>query len=124
MGSPTWRQVFFPHLFLWCLAGLSFSTVAYQVQVPDCKNGEAVKEDLAEHSSSCALSWRDQNTDQIQNVFKRFLFHYSKAQNSMGSVQRESHSVHPLMRLSPSLSQRRKKQLLLTKYLLPLMGAE
>lgn len=116
--------------------------------------------------------------EQIQNVFKRvssyraalwwcqtdalfvsitsfyfalqFLFHYSKAHNSVGSVEREvwvshvtvfwcliklgslttnnhhfwpllymnmlfspclqSHSVHPLMRLSPKLSLRRKKQ--------------
>uniref|UniRef100_A0A671Q8T5 Uncharacterized protein n=1 Tax=Sinocyclocheilus anshuiensis TaxID=1608454 RepID=A0A671Q8T5_9TELE len=40
----------------------------------------------------------------------QFLFHYSKAHNSVGSVQRESHSVHPLMRLSPRLSPRRKKQ--------------
>ncbi|XP_029493589.1 neuromedin-U-like isoform X2 [Oncorhynchus nerka] len=58
--------------------------------------------------------WRDQNEQQVQNVFKRFLFHYSKA-NSVGSIQHASHSVHPLMRLSPKLSQRRKKQLLLLK---------
>uniref|UniRef100_A0A673B3Z4 Secreted protein n=1 Tax=Sphaeramia orbicularis TaxID=375764 RepID=A0A673B3Z4_9TELE len=42
-----------------------------------------------------------------------FLFHYSKARNSVGAVQQESHSVHPLMRLSPKLSQRRKKKVLL-----------
>uniref|UniRef100_A0A8D3A2D8 Uncharacterized protein n=1 Tax=Scophthalmus maximus TaxID=52904 RepID=A0A8D3A2D8_SCOMX len=41
-----------------------------------------------------------------------FLFHYSKARNSLGTVQQESHSVHPLMRLSPKLSQRRKVLLL------------
>uniref|UniRef100_A0A3Q0R4A8 Neuromedin S n=1 Tax=Amphilophus citrinellus TaxID=61819 RepID=A0A3Q0R4A8_AMPCI len=57
--------------------------------------------------------WRDQNEEQVQNVFKRFLFHYSKARNSVGAVQQESHSVHPLMRLSPKLSQRRKKKVVL-----------
>ncbi|XP_040005155.1 uncharacterized protein nms isoform X1 [Xiphias gladius] len=57
--------------------------------------------------------WRDPSEEQVQNVFKRFLFHYSKARNSVGAVQQESHSVHPLMRLSPKLSQRRKKVLLL-----------
>uniref|UniRef100_A0A669DJE7 Uncharacterized protein n=1 Tax=Oreochromis niloticus TaxID=8128 RepID=A0A669DJE7_ORENI len=58
---------------------------------------------------------RDQNEEQVQNVFKRFLFHYSKARNSVGAVQKESHSVHPLMRLSPKLSQRRKKKVVLLK---------
>uniref|UniRef100_A0A3P9CTQ9 Uncharacterized protein n=1 Tax=Maylandia zebra TaxID=106582 RepID=A0A3P9CTQ9_9CICH len=43
----------------------------------------------------------------------QFLFHYSKARNSVGAVQKESHSVHPLMRLSPKLSQRRKKKVVL-----------
>ncbi|XP_028993633.1 neuromedin-U [Betta splendens] len=59
--------------------------------------------------------WRDQDEEQVQNVFKRFLFHYSKARNSVGAVQKESHSVHPLMQLSPKLSQRRKKKVLLLK---------
>ncbi|XP_024142316.1 neuromedin-U [Oryzias melastigma] len=59
--------------------------------------------------------WRDQNEEQVQNIFKRFLFHYSKARNSLGAVQHESHSVHPLMRLSPKLSQRRKKKVVLLK---------
>ncbi|KAJ8407388.1 hypothetical protein AAFF_G00279620 [Aldrovandia affinis] len=60
--------------------------------------------------------------DKIQDVYKRFLFHYSKSQNShsvKSEVSRKlgdsssSHSVHPLMRLSPKLSQRRKKQFFL-----------
>ncbi|XP_012724008.1 neuromedin-U [Fundulus heteroclitus] len=59
--------------------------------------------------------WKDQNEEQVQNIFKRFLFHYSKARNSVGAVQQESHSVHPLMRLPPKLSQRRKKKVLLLK---------
>ncbi|XP_037345157.2 neuromedin-U isoform X2 [Pungitius pungitius] len=59
--------------------------------------------------------WRDQSDEQIQNVFKRFLFHYSKARNSVGALQHESTSVHPLMRLSPKLSQGRKKKFLLLR---------
>ncbi|XP_029981507.1 neuromedin-S isoform X2 [Sphaeramia orbicularis] len=62
---------------------------------------------------------RDPNEENVQNVFKRFLFHYSKARNSVGAVQQESHSVHPLMRLSPKLSQRRKKKVLLLIRALP-----
>ncbi|KAM9710046.1 uncharacterized protein nms [Menidia menidia] len=59
--------------------------------------------------------WGDQNQEEVQNIFKRFLFHYSKARNSIGAVQQQSHSVHPLLRLSPKLSQRRKKKVLLLK---------
>ncbi|XP_028292863.1 neuromedin-S [Gouania willdenowi] len=55
----------------------------------------------------------DQDEEQVQNVFKRFLFHYSKARNSVGTLQQESNSVHPLLRLSPKLSQRKRKVLLL-----------
>ncbi|KAM9487086.1 neuromedin-S isoform 2-T2 [Clarias gariepinus] len=58
----------------------------------------------------------DYRQEQIQNVFKRFLFHYSKAQNSVGTVERESHSVHPLMRLSPKFTLRRKKQQVLSRH--------
>ncbi|KAJ0005990.1 hypothetical protein NQD34_015884 [Periophthalmus magnuspinnatus] len=67
------------------------------------------------------ILWRDQNEEQVQNVFKRFLFHYSKARNSVGSVQQENHSpsVHPLLRLSPKLSQRRKKKVVLLIRALP-----
>ncbi|XP_026150366.1 neuromedin-S [Mastacembelus armatus] len=61
--------------------------------------------------------WRDQNEEQVQNVFKRFLFHYSKARNSVGPVQQEAavHSVHPLLQLLPKLSQRRKKKVVVLK---------
>uniref|UniRef100_A0A8C7Z6K5 Neuromedin-S n=1 Tax=Oryzias sinensis TaxID=183150 RepID=A0A8C7Z6K5_9TELE len=65
--------------------------------------------------------WRDQNEEQVQNIFKRFLFHYSKARNSLGAVQQESHSVHPLMRLSPKLSQRRKKKVVLLVRIFPIL---
>ncbi|KAM4558080.1 uncharacterized protein nms [Odontesthes bonariensis] len=70
-----------------------------------------VRDDQSDDLSN--VLWRDQNEEQVQNIFKRFLFHYSKARNSVGAVQQESHSVHPLMRLSPKLSQRRKKVILL-----------
>ncbi|XP_063049205.1 neuromedin-S [Engraulis encrasicolus] len=63
--------------------------------------------------SLCHFSWRHQPTDENQNMFKRFLFHYSKNQNAGGPLQKDSNSVHPLMRLSPNLAARRKKQLLL-----------
>ncbi|XP_061774215.1 neuromedin-S [Nerophis ophidion] len=59
-------------------------------------------------------SWRDQQ-QQVQNLFKRFLFHYSKAKTSDGPQELLSDSVHPLMRLSPQLAQRRKKTFVLLK---------
>ncbi|XP_068507694.1 uncharacterized protein nms isoform X1 [Syngnathus scovelli] len=82
------------------------------------------------------LSWRDDSEQQqAQNLFKRFLFHYSKARTSADSEENmvsgpelepdvviidnwshflpQSDSVHPLMRLSPKLSQRRKKTVVL-----------
>ncbi|KAG7240346.1 hypothetical protein INR49_026917 [Caranx melampygus] len=78
------------------------------------EDGVALRQVRGLHSDDLSdVLWRDQNEEQVQNVFKRFLFHYSKARNSVGAVQHESHSVHPLMRLSPKLSQRRKKVLLL-----------
>ncbi|KAM9344457.1 neuromedin-S [Pholidichthys leucotaenia] len=58
---------------------------------------------------------RDNDEEQVQNVFKRFLFHYSKARNSVGAVQQKPQSVHPLMRLIPKLSQRKKKKVVLLK---------
>ncbi|XP_054643875.1 neuromedin-S isoform X2 [Dunckerocampus dactyliophorus] len=57
-------------------------------------------------------SWR-RDEQQVQNLFKRFLFHYSKAKTSAGPEKNTSNSVHPLLRLSPKLSQRRKKTLVL-----------
>ncbi|XP_035267624.1 neuromedin-S isoform X2 [Anguilla anguilla] len=59
----------------------------------------------------CGLTWEDHSKDQIQDVYKRFLFHYSKSQDSHHSVNSESQSAHPLLRLSPKL--RRKKQFIL-----------
>ncbi|CAG5865236.1 unnamed protein product, partial [Menidia menidia] len=62
---------------------------------------------------------RDVQSEDVRDVLwgdqNQFLFHYSKARNSIGAVQQQSHSVHPLLRLSPKLSQRRKKKVLLLK---------
>ncbi|XP_048050751.1 neuromedin-S isoform X2 [Megalobrama amblycephala] len=83
---------------------------SYPSPLTDCDDYGDYVQGSALLSSLCGVQWRNQDQEQIQNVFKRFLFHYSKAHNSVGSVERESHSVHPLMRLSPKLSLRRKKQ--------------
>ncbi|KAF4108654.1 hypothetical protein G5714_009727 [Onychostoma macrolepis] len=86
------------------------SVQSYPSPLTDCDDYGNYIQGSALLSSLCGVEWRNQDQEQIQNVFKRFLFHYSKAHNSVGSVERESHSVHPLMRLSPKLSLRRKKQ--------------
>uniref|UniRef100_A0A1A8GGA0 Neuromedin S n=1 Tax=Nothobranchius korthausae TaxID=1143690 RepID=A0A1A8GGA0_9TELE len=111
MNLPTVRQ-----LFLLCLFGIfgCLTTGASRFdQWEDKRALRQVRGIQTEDLSS--MLWRDQNQEQVQNIFKRFLFHYSKARNSVGAVQQESHSVHPLMRLSPKLSQRRKKKVLLVK---------
>ncbi|XP_053169161.1 neuromedin-S isoform X1 [Hemicordylus capensis] len=47
-----------------------------------------------------------------QEVFKRFLFHYSRAQDPTYPLKAGSFPVHPLMRLAPKLSERRMKRFL------------
>ncbi|XP_066497435.1 neuromedin-S isoform X2 [Hoplias malabaricus] len=98
---------FILYLLLWGFSGVH---TAETYPITDCEDYGDYSQGSAVQSTLCGLMWRDQNKEQIQNVFKRFLFHYSKAQNSVGSVERASHSVHPLMRLSPKFAQRRKKQ--------------
>ncbi|XP_026073336.1 neuromedin-U [Carassius auratus] len=94
-----------------CLMSSFFSSVeSYPNPLTDCDGYGAYIQGSALLNTLCGARWRSQEQEQIQNVFKRFLFHYSKAHDSVGSVERESHSVHPLMRLSPKLSLRRKKQ--------------
>ncbi|KTF90439.1 hypothetical protein cypCar_00045132 [Cyprinus carpio] len=128
------------HFALFCsvvfVLSIFFSSVeSYPNPLTDCEDYGDYIQGSALFSTLCGAHWRNQEQEQIQNVFKRvrshshirsirqtaegfltvssalqFLFHYSKAHNSVGSVERESHSVHPLMRLSPKLSLRRKKQ--------------
>ncbi|XP_058249697.1 neuromedin-S isoform X2 [Hemibagrus wyckioides] len=112
MRESSFREVYFLCLIVWCLTGL-YSDVECYPQI-DCEEDEDYRQSSAVQSSLCGLMWGDQK--KIQNVFKRFLFHYSKAHNSVGTVERQSHSVHPLMRLSPKFTLRRKKQQLLSRY--------
>ncbi|XP_071376250.1 neuromedin-S [Centroberyx affinis] len=111
MTLPTVRQLCLLYLF-WCLGCWSAS---YGSPFDQWEDGIALRKVPGVQRSDDVRKevWRDQDEEQVQNVFKRFLFHYSKAHNSVGAVQHESHSVHPLMRLSPKLSQRRKKLVLL-----------
>ncbi|XP_070770758.1 neuromedin-S [Enoplosus armatus] len=112
MTLPTVRQLFL--LCLFCLLGSWSRADASPFDQWD--DGIALRKVRGIQSGDLSdVLWRDQNEQQVQNVFKRFLFHYSKARNSVGAVQHESHSVHPLMRLSPKLSQRRNKKVVLLK---------
>ncbi|KAM7318826.1 hypothetical protein ACRRTK_021938 [Alexandromys fortis] len=47
-----------------------------------------------------------------QDVYKRFLFHYSRTQKPKHPINSEFVPVHPLMRLAAKLSSRRMKRLL------------
>ncbi|MCJ8732109.1 hypothetical protein PDJAM_G00207120 [Pangasius djambal] len=108
MRETCFREVYFLCLMVCCLTGFYSDVECYPLI--DCGEDGDYRQGSAVQSSLCGLVWGDKNKEQIQNVFKRFLFHYSKAQNSVGTVERESHSVHPLMRLSPKFTLRRKKQ--------------
>ncbi|XP_010878372.1 neuromedin-U [Esox lucius] len=110
MSATYLRQLLLLQL-VWCL-GCWYATEAYPSK--ECEQENALSKGSGIQTDVGDMMWRDQNEEQVPNIFKRFLFHYSKA-NSIGSVQHVSHSVHPLMRLSPKLSQRRKKQLLLLR---------
>ncbi|XP_051566669.1 neuromedin-S [Myxocyprinus asiaticus] len=110
MGSTCYQQFYVICCLLWCISSFYFAVESYPSPLTDCDDYGDYIQGSALLSTLCGMEWRNQEQEQIQNVFKRFLFHYSKAHNSVGSVERESHSVHPLMRLSPKLSLRRKKQ--------------
>ncbi|XP_035378891.1 neuromedin-S isoform X1 [Electrophorus electricus] len=109
MGDTFFRQLYVLYIVIWCITSFYLKTVE-SYPLSDCEVDGDYNQGSDLQSTLCGLIWRDHNQEQIQNVFKRFLFHYSKAQNSLGSVERESHFVHPLMRLSPKFTQRRKKQ--------------
>ncbi|XP_060785050.1 neuromedin-S isoform X2 [Neoarius graeffei] len=114
MREACFRKVYFLYLLFWCLTGFYSHVECYPLM--DCGEDGNYRQGTVVQSSMCGLMWGDQNKEQIQNVFKRFLFHYSKARNSVGTVARESHSVHPLMRLSPKFTLRRKKQQILPRH--------
>ncbi|XP_023687557.1 neuromedin-S-like [Paramormyrops kingsleyae] len=96
-------------LLVYCLLSLPV-IMGFPRWLPGCVEGFSLTQVPGLQKTMCGLVWRDQEKDKIQDVYKRFLFHYSKAQNSLRSMQRESQSVHPLMRLYPKLSQKRRKQ--------------
>ncbi|KAK5860665.1 hypothetical protein PBY51_022126 [Eleginops maclovinus] len=120
MPLPTVRQLFLLCLF-WFLGSWSTTDASVYDQWEDGIELRKVRDIQSDDLSD--VLWGDQDEEQVQKVFKRFLFHYSKARNSIGSVQQPvlsrgankqmSHSVHPLMRLFPKLSQRRKKNMVL-----------
>ncbi|KAF1382869.1 hypothetical protein PFLUV_G00148290 [Perca fluviatilis] len=112
MSLPTMRQLFLLFLF-WFPGSWSTTDASPFDQWEDGIELRKVRGIQSDELSD--VLWGDQNEEQVQNVFKRFLFHYSKARNSVGAVQHKSHSVHPLMRLPPKLSQMRKKKVLLLK---------
>uniref|UniRef100_A0A8C6UCC5 Neuromedin-S n=1 Tax=Neogobius melanostomus TaxID=47308 RepID=A0A8C6UCC5_9GOBI len=106
MTVPSIRQLCVLCL-LWCLGCWSATDARPYSEWEDGVQFRKVR-DLQNPDMNDYL-WRDQNEEQVQNVFKRFLFHYSKARNSVGALQQETQSVHPLMRLFPKLSQRKRK---------------
>ncbi|XP_029936123.1 neuromedin-S [Myripristis murdjan] len=116
MSLPTVKQLCLLHLF-WCLGCWSAQAESYISPLSQWEDGTVLRQapDAQTRGDLGRGAWSDEDEEQVQNVFKRFLFHYSKARNSVGAVQHKSHSVHPLLRLSPKLSQKKKKQLVLVK---------
>ncbi|XP_018595398.1 neuromedin-S [Scleropages formosus] len=96
-------------LLFYCLTCGSPASTGLPSGLSGCLEDLPLRELSEVRQKMCEMVWRDHNKDETQDVYKRFLFHYSKAQNSLRSMKSESQSVHPLMRLSPKLSQKRKK---------------
>ncbi|XP_054887735.1 neuromedin-U [Poeciliopsis prolifica] len=108
MTLPTVRQ-----LFLLCLLGIFGCLSATDASLFGQWRDDTVLTKVrgVQSDDMSNVLWRDQDEEQVQNIFKRFLFHYSKARNSVGAVQKTSHAVHPLLRLVPKLTERKKKVL-------------
>ncbi|KAI2660970.1 Neuromedin-S [Labeo rohita] len=144
MGSSCQRHFALFCSLVYFISSFRSAVESYPNPLTDCDDYGDYIQGSSVLSTLCGVEWRNQDQvsvvhtrvfsvcslivsarlnsltvflqEQIQNVFKRFLFHYSKAHNSVGSVEREAHSVHPLMRLSPKLSLRRKKQQVWTPF--------
>ncbi|XP_024919654.1 uncharacterized protein nms isoform X1 [Cynoglossus semilaevis] len=88
MAVPSARQVFLL-CFLWFL-GCGRSTT--DASLYDDLEERLLLNKLLRSVRSDDVSdveLRDQEEEQVQNVFKRFLFHYSKARDSLGAIQHE-----------------------------------
>ncbi|XP_044222510.1 uncharacterized protein nms isoform X1 [Thunnus albacares] len=92
MTLPTVRQLLLFCLF-WCLGCWSMTDASLLDQ---WEEGIALRKirDIQNDDLSDVLL-RDENENQVQNVFKRFLFHYSKALNSVGAVQHQVPAQEP-----------------------------
>ncbi|XP_026641558.1 neuromedin-S isoform X3 [Microtus ochrogaster] len=66
-----------------------------------------VSQPLADSPDGLDIAELEEN----QDVYKRFLFHYSRAQKPTHPTNSEFVPVHPLMRLAAKLSSRRMKRL-------------
>lgn len=86
MTVPSVRQLCILCL-LWCFGCWSATDASPYDQWEDGIQFRKVRGLQSEDMNDILL--RDQNEEQVQNVFKRFLFHYSKARNSLGAVQQE-----------------------------------
>ncbi|XP_058040606.1 neuromedin-S isoform X4 [Ahaetulla prasina] len=68
-----------------------------------------------ERLALCFSQWTElfeQSQENNQELYKRFLFHYSRAQDPTYPLKTGSFPLHPLMSLAPKLSDRRKKRFL------------
>ncbi|KAM6448519.1 neuromedin-S isoform 4-T4 [Liasis olivaceus] len=69
----------------------------------------------SERLALCFSQWTelfDQPQENNQELNKRFLFHYSRAQDPTYPLKTGSFPLHPLMSLAPKLSERRMKRFL------------
>ncbi|XP_035605510.1 uncharacterized protein LOC118366854 isoform X1 [Oncorhynchus keta] len=86
MSATYLRQLCLLHL-VWCLGCWKVTEANPR---KECEHGIVLTKGPGIQTDVGDM-WRDQNEQQVQNVFKRFLFHYSKA-NSVGSIQ---HAAFP-----------------------------
>ncbi|XP_039211732.1 neuromedin-S isoform X3 [Crotalus tigris] len=105
----------FPLLFVICFCTGQFTSGFPQTFARYQDDSNVPKNEI----SSALLDFCNSMFDSLQideennqELYKRFLFHYSRAQDPTYPLKTGSFPLHPLMSLAPKLSDRRKKRFL------------
>ncbi|CAM5075096.1 unnamed protein product [Natator depressus] len=106
----------FPWIFaLYCFCALQFTPGFPQPVSRSLDAPEVPKSEISSKAMDlCNAIFNSMQIDEENNedIYKRFLFHYSRVQEPTYPLKTGSSPVHPLMRLASKLSERRMKRFL------------
>ncbi|KAL1771276.1 neuromedin-S, partial [Sigmodon hispidus] len=99
-------------LVIYCLCMLQIPSSGVSQPLADSPDGLDIVE--LERLAYCLNQWETLSNPSKGNldVYKRFLFHYSRTQKAAHPVNTEFAPVHPLMRLAAKLASRKMKRLI------------